>query len=134
MSAYTILRRPSSTNADFLALVKRLDKELAVTDGDEHSFYDQFNKIADIKHVVILYENDIAVSCGALKQISLDSMEVKRMYTLSEYRGKGFASAILAELEKWASEEGYNKCILETGKRQPAAIRLYERNGYRVIP
>jgi GNAT superfamily N-acetyltransferase len=46
----------------------------------------------------------------------------------------GIASNILAELEKWASELSYAKCILETGKKQPEAISLYKKNGYRIIP
>src|SRR6185436_21021693 len=40
---------------------------------------------------------------------------------------------VLNELEKWASELSYQKCILETGWRQPDAIRLYEKNGYKRI-
>ena len=61
-------------------------------------------------------------------------MEVKRMYTLPGYRGKGYASKILAELENWAAEMSYGKCVLETGKKQPEAIQLYTRNNYTIIP
>jgi GNAT superfamily N-acetyltransferase len=60
-------------------------------------------------------------------------MEVKRMFTLPECRGKGVATKVLDELEKWATELGYKKCILETGKRQPEAIALYKKNGYKRI-
>ena len=56
------------------------------------------------------------------------------MYTVPESRGKGIATKVLIELENWASELGYEKCILETGKRQPEAIRLYTKNGYKLIP
>ena len=56
------------------------------------------------------------------------------MYTLPASRGKGIATKILAELENWASELAYQKCILETGKRQPDAIQLYQKNGYKIIP
>ena len=56
------------------------------------------------------------------------------MYTLPESRGKGTASRVLAELEVWANELFYEKCILETGKKQPEAIALYEKNGYKLIP
>ena len=55
------------------------------------------------------------------------------MYTLPESRRKGIATKILSELEKWASELSYKKCILETGKRQPEAIELYKKNGYKNI-
>jgi GNAT superfamily N-acetyltransferase len=56
------------------------------------------------------------------------------MYTLPGNRGKGIATKILTELEHWAAELSYQKCILETGKRQPDAIWLYQKNGYKVIP
>jgi GNAT superfamily N-acetyltransferase len=61
-------------------------------------------------------------------------MEIKRMYTLPECRGKGIATKVLIELEKWANELSYEKCILETGKKQPEAIALYKKNGYKLIP
>jgi GNAT superfamily N-acetyltransferase len=61
-------------------------------------------------------------------------MEVKRMYILAPYRGKGTASGVLIQLEKWAAEMNYSHCILETGIRQPDAIRLYGKNGYLPIP
>jgi len=37
-------------------------------------------------------------------------------------------------LERWAAELSYEKCILETGKKQPEAIALYKKNGYKLIP
>jgi GNAT superfamily N-acetyltransferase len=59
-------------------------------------------------------------------------MEIKRMYTLPKSRGRGFASIVLKELETWAREMYYKKCILETGKRQPKAIQLYKKNDYQL--
>ena len=129
----TRLIRTDSENKDFIALVKLLDAELAELDGDEHVFYAQLNKTDTIKHVIVAYENDRPISCGAIREYSPTVTEVKRMYTLSENRGKGIATIVLNELEKWASELSYQKCILETGWRQPDAIRLYEKNGYKRI-
>lgn len=126
--------RTDSENQHFVELVRFLDADLAERDGTDHSFYGQFNKINKIKHVVVAYENDQPVSCGAIKEFSTSAMEVKRMYTLPEYRGKGIASRVLTELEKWAHELNYVKCVLETGKRQPEAIELYKKNGYVIIP
>ena len=128
------LIRTSSENQDFLTLVKLLDADLAISDGDEHSFYNQFNKTDLIKHVVVLYDNGIAVSCGSIKEESLKRMEVKRMYTRPESRSRGLASMVLSELETWAREMFYDKCILETGKKQPYAIQLYKKNRYQLIP
>lgn len=128
------LTRTSSENQDFIELVKLLDADLAERDGKDHSFYAQFNKIAKIKYVIVAYENERPIACGAIKEYAPDTMEVKRMYTLPGMRGKGIAGQVLNELEKWAFELSYEKCILETGKKQPEAIRLYQKSGYKLIP
>jgi len=126
--------RTTSENPDFQNLVKQLDKYLAVMDGDEHGFYDQFNKIDLLKNCVVIFDNNEAVACGAIKELDSKSMEVKRMFTLPEQRGKGLASAILKELEVWTKELGYEKTVLETGKRQTEAVALYQKCGYKIIP
>jgi GNAT superfamily N-acetyltransferase len=126
--------RTDSNNPDFIALVRLLDAELAERDGCEHSFYAQYNKIDMIKNAVIAYLDNEPVGCGAIKPYSDSTAEVKRMYTKPEYRGKGIAVHILNELEKWAYELNFKDCILETGKKQPEAIRLYEKSGYTYIP
>jgi putative acetyltransferase len=128
------LQRTDSSDPNFIELVRHLDTDLAERDGEDHSFYSQFNKIDKIKHAIVAYENDRPVGCGAIKEYSPDTMEVKRMYTSPENRGKGIASQVLKELELWASELSYERCILETGKRQPEAIALYKKRGYQVIP
>ena len=128
------LKRTNSGDSDFQILVRELDKELAIRDGAEHAFYAQFNKIAALKYVVLAYENDAAVGCGAVKEFGENAMEVKRMFVPRENRGNGIASMVLQELENWTAELGYEKCVLETGYKQPEAIALYEKNGYFQIP
>jgi len=129
----TIIRTDSS-NKDFQYLVQFLDQDLAVRDGDEHAFYHQFNSIDQLKNCVLFYVDEKPVACGAFKKFEDDTVEIKRMYVLPEYRGKGFASKILAELEIWAKEEGFLCGILETGRKQPEAMALYQKNGYCQIP
>lgn len=124
----------NSENTDFINLVKLLDTDLANRDGEDHSFYSQFNKLDNIKHALVIYLNDNPVGCGAIKEFETDSMEVKRMYIMPEFRGQGLATQVLIELENWAKELGYKKCVLETGKRQPEAITLYKKNDYLPIP
>ena len=128
------LIRTDSDNYDFIELVRQLDADLAIRDGNDHAFYAQFNKTDKIKYALVAFENDIPAGCGAVRQYSPGSMEVKRMYVLPGSRGRGIASRILKELEKWAAELSFEKCILETGKNQPEAIRLYQKNGYLLIP
>jgi putative acetyltransferase len=126
--------RTNSENPDFIALVKLLDAYLAVLDGEDHLFYAQFNKIDKIMNVVLAYENETPVACGAIKEFMTGTIEVKRMYVSPTSRKMGIASSILSELENWAHELSYTKSILETGTMQKAAIGLYLKSGYKVIP
>lgn len=126
--------RTTSENKDFRSLVQQLDALLAELDGEEHAFYAALNTTPSLQQVVVLFDDEKAVACGALREFVPGAMEVKRMYTLPEYRGKGMATLVLQELERWAAELSYNKCVLETGKRQPEAIALYLKSGYKQIP
>lgn len=128
------LIRTNSENKEFQKLVLLLDKDLKVRDGDEHAFFAQYNKIDSIKYVVVALIDNNAVGCGAVKYYAEKTMEVKRMFVLEEMRGQGIASVILKELEKWCLELQYEKCILETGIKQPEAIQLYKKNSYQLIP
>jgi putative acetyltransferase len=123
--------KTTNQNSDFIELVKELDAELAVRDGDDHDFYNQFNKIDTIRHCLIAYLDNIPVGCGAIKEYDNSTMEIKRMYTKTTARGNGVASQILQQLENWARELGYQQCILETGINQPEAIALYNKCNYK---
>ncbi len=59
--------------------------------------------------------------------------EIKRMYVADAHRGRGFARAVLAELERGAAAAGCLRTVLETGPRQPEAIALYTSSGYTPI-
>jgi GNAT superfamily N-acetyltransferase len=77
-----------------------------------------------------------AVGCGAVRPLpegAPEIAEIKRMYVAPEARRSGVAAAVLHRLEDWARERGYEIARLETGRRQPGTIRLYERAGYRPI-
>lgn len=127
-------KRCTSSDPDFQFLVRALDADLAIRDGDEHSFYAQFNKIDSLQHCLVAYSSDEPVATGAIKHVNAQCMEIKRMFVIPALRGKGIAYQMLKHLEIWASEMHYQKCILETGKKQPEALRLYEKSGYTIIP
>ena len=75
-----------------------------------------------------------AVGCGGLRDLGGGAGEVKRMYVLPERRGTGAAPRILAALEDWARARGWTCLRLETGDRQPDAVRFYTRSGYTPVP
>jgi len=126
-------RRTDSDDHNFIGLVKLLDADLAIRDGADHSFYSQYNKIDMIRNAIVCYNDDRPVGCGAFKPYNSDTVEIKRMFVLPECRGRQLGQAILFELEKWAAELHYQYCILETGKKQPEAIKLYQNSGYHLI-
>lgn len=128
------LNRTNSDNRDFRHLTVLLDKELEERYGEEQSFYSQFNKLDMIQHVVVAYNNTTPVGCGALKSWKDNIAEIKRMYVDVVSRRQGIAASILQELESWAKELNFSACLLETGKKQPEAIRLYQTKGYTFIP
>lgn len=126
--------RTNLENKDFIKLTKELDAYLKITDEDEHDFYNQFNNTDVLKNIVVIYDDEIAVGCGAIKKFDETSAEVKRMFVSLEKRGSGVAQKILQELEICAKELGYQKCMLETGIRQVEAVKFYKKCEYQVIP
>lgn len=128
------LVRTDSRHLDFKNLVLLLDQDLAIRDGDDHAFYDQFNQIVNIQHCVVAYLDKLPIGCGAIKAFGEDSMEVKRMFVLPNFRGQSIAQKILSELENWTLELGKSKTVLETGLKQPEAIALYLKSGYQRTP
>ncbi len=129
----TILIRTNSDNKDFQDLVVELDKDLAKKNGETNDFFAQFNKIDLMSNVVVALNDNLPVGCGAMKEYDKATMEIKRMFVPIEMRGKGVAVAVLNELENWARELGYKRCVLETGDKMLEAVGLYKKSDYKII-
>ena len=127
------LVRTTSDNPDFKHLTQLFDTFLIDIDGDEKDFFDQYNQIY-LEHVIVCYEEGIAVGCGAVKAYDGETGEIKRMFVHPEHRNKGVAMRVLQELENWAVELGFTACILETSQKLVNAIALYKKFGYQSIP
>jgi putative acetyltransferase len=123
----------NSENKDFQKLVNLLDDELNSRYGTFQVQYDKYNKINTLDSVVIGYLDDEAVGCGCFRILDKDTIEIKRMIVKTEFRGRGIGKIILQGLEKWAIEKGHSRSILETGKKQIEAIKLYTKQGYKKI-
>lgn len=128
------LNRTTSADKNFIDLVKLLDADLVIRDGDDHAFYAQFNKTDKIKHCIVAYIDGHAVGCGALRPLDNQTVEIKRMFVHLSVRKRGIATKIINSLESWAVEMNYKVCILETGNKQPEAIDLYTKCNYHRIP
>lgn len=73
---------------------------------------------------------DRAVTGGAFRRFDAETAELKRIWTDSGHRQRGYAKALLAELEAAIAARGYHRIYLTTGDRQPEAEALYSSTGY----
>ncbi|MGE5805770.1 MAG: GNAT family N-acetyltransferase [Ignavibacteria bacterium] len=122
---------PSSAEA--LKLTKELFDELEELYGNGRiEEFEEENK-SFLYFIIVSDENDNPAGCGALKYFDPFTIEIKRMYVRKIFRGKGLSKLILQELERKAKEMNYSRIVLETGVRQPEAVNLYEKSGYRRI-
>jgi GNAT superfamily N-acetyltransferase len=83
--------------------------------------------------LVIGLLNGVPVTGGAFRRFDADTVEFKRIWTDSGCRRRGYAKALLAELEAIAAARGYRRVYLITGDRQPEAEAMYRTVGYTEI-
>jgi GNAT superfamily N-acetyltransferase len=82
---------------------------------------------------LLLLVDGEAVAGGAFKRVDDDTVEVKRVWTHSEHRRRGYARLVMAELEFEAARRGNHTVVLTTGARQPEAVALYLSLGYQPL-
>ena len=128
--------RTDRTHPDLIALCYELDLALDDASGgfENRKKYVPFNQSNTMDMVVILYDEDIAIGCGAYRLHGNGASEIKRMFVKDTYRGKGYGRVILQELIHANKENGINRLILETGSILISAISLYKKMGFEVIP
>jgi GNAT superfamily N-acetyltransferase len=73
------------------------------------------------------------VAMGAIKRVSPDAAEVKRMRVRPGLQGRGYGQAMLDALHRRAADLGYTSLHLDTTVQQRAARSLYLKNGYREV-
>lgn len=74
------------------------------------------------------------VTGGAFRRFDAETAELKRIWTDSGHRRRGYARALLTALETEIAARGYGRIYLTTGDRQPEAEALYLATGYRRLP
>ncbi len=112
------------------ALISELDRTLAAVYSPEQRHGLALDAIFQPNLRFFLARlNGMAVGCGGVALFA-DFAEVKRMYVREAARGRGVAQALLTRIETTVREAGLGLLRLETGERQPAALKLYARAGF----
>ena len=121
---------------DFMELCHELDDFFNELVGGEENRaeYIPYNQLDDIHNVIVAYDDDIPVGSVSFKKYDDECAEVKRVFVKEEYRNKGIANELMELLENTAREQGYRYLILESGAPLVAAMALYRKIGYKVIP
>ncbi|MEV0568820.1 GNAT family N-acetyltransferase [Dactylosporangium sp. NPDC050588] len=120
-------------DAAAVALREAMAEEVALR------YPDRFNDrngvdAGDVVYTGVVYTADgQPVGHAALRRLGED-LELKRMYIVPAHRGTGVSTALLAAVEEAAVRLGGRRLLLQTGDRQPEAVRLYEKTGYTRIP
>jgi putative acetyltransferase len=74
------------------------------------------------------------IGTGAVRRLDERLCELKRMWLLPAYHGRGIGYRLAQQLFEFARAQGYTTIRLETGPEQTRAIRFYERLGFHRIP
>lgn len=116
-------------SADGSLLIAELNQVLTVITGDDGTahFHPQ-DVMQENASFLIAYVAGIPCGCGALRQITADTGELKRIYARKNSLGVG--SLLLGRLEEQARQFGYTRLLLETRIQNTNAIRFYQKNGY----
>jgi len=123
-----------AASPDACALIAALDRDLIErypglpTNGIQEQGFEERGGVFAIGRV-----GGAAAACGAFRPWE-GAAEIKRMFVARDHRGHGHGRAMLRFLEGEAARRGFTRAVLETGTRQHEAIRLYESEGWRVIP
>jgi len=118
---------------------------LAATRAELNDVYETFSRLdnpplapAELRApggaYVVGYEGEQAVAGGGVRRLAEGVAEIKRMYVRPSARSRGVAAALLAALEDAARALGYTCARLDTGPKQPHALRLYRSAGYAEVP
>lgn len=125
------LRRTTSNDKDFKTLIKELDSDLRARYNNVSYQYDANINVENLQTVVLALMGNISVGCGCIKGVGYYKAELKRMFVNPYFRGGyGVSTSIMKELLLWSKELDYKQIVLETGTKQPEAIRFFEKHGF----
>jgi putative acetyltransferase len=82
---------------------------------------------------LVLTDSARVVGTGAIRRLDAETCELKRMWFLPEYRGKGYGTKITERLFDFARNAGYKRVKLDTVPALESANKMYRRLGFQPI-
>ena len=93
-----------------------------------HGFY------LDIEHSFrafwCMFDDDKIIGAVGVKELDMESCELKSLYLLEKYHGMGYGKSLLNKAVDYAKEEDYQKMYLDSLSTSTKAIGLYHRFGF----
>lgn len=131
-----IFIRTDGRNKDFIENCRLLDMDLDRRVGKQikREAYRQYNMLDEIRHAIVVYENQTLIGGGAIRKYDDETTELKRVFVHPEYQGQGTGSRLVSLLIEWAVELGYQRMILETGELLAESCAVYRKSGFQKIP
>jgi N-acetylglutamate synthase-like GNAT family acetyltransferase len=127
-----IIEKEDINSAEAGKLIDELSDELCnITGNSGRSSFHNSDIVNQRSIFVVAKKDGKAVGCGAFREISEDTAEIKRMYT--RIKSQGIGKSILKYLEAKAKEYGYSRIVLETRICNENAVKFYQNNNYRQI-
>ena len=131
------IKKVNLTDQDFNRLIRILDNTLSNFNSDiqstEKNEYHAFNSVSDLTDAFVAYSFEEAIGCVATKHYAPEVLEMKRLFVDPVARGGGIATKLVNKLESQAYSDGYKRIVVETGKNNSDAIRLYTKMNYQLI-
>jgi GNAT superfamily N-acetyltransferase len=116
-------------------LVEAVQQEYVVRYGGPDSAVVEVADFRPPRGTFLVAEVDgVPAACGAWRMHEDGVVEIKRVYVEPAFRRRGLAQVIMQALEESAARAGHRAVLLNTGLRQPEALALYARLGYRDVP
>jgi ribosomal protein S18 acetylase RimI-like enzyme len=141
-----MLRIEQASSEDQIALARELFREYAKGLSVDLRFQDFSRELQELPgkyappagRLLLAYYDDADGSarlagCGALRPLSDEICEMKRLYIRPEFRGHGIGRALTLSLVSAAREIGYRAMRLDTLPEMHEAHKLYEELGFREI-
>lgn len=81
----------------------------------------------------VALDDGLVIGSGAVRRMRADTAEVKRLWLLDRYQGRGIGYRIMQELIAFAHASGYTRLVLQTSPQQTRALAFYRKIGFQEI-